>query len=234
MGETLVVPDPLADLARLDGVPSELAAARDSVDVVLRDRGLRAVSAEQSAAALLSSARESAALTGDSERWLGGAIRLCSELPALGALVLVSPGQALARAHTLAGFGVLPDADLGRLRGDGEAARRMSAVADLLAHPTQAPGIVLAAVVHAEVAVVAPFGSADGMVARAMEHMVLIATGVDPLGVVVVEAGHAADPGAYVRALDAYATGTLSGVRSWLVHCARALSFGVGVSPLVR
>jgi len=64
--------------------------------------------------------------------------------------------------------------------------------------------------------------------------MVLIATGVDPLGVVVVEAGHAADPVGYVRALDAYADGTVAGVRSWIVHCARSLAFGVAASPLVR
>ena len=50
MVQTLVVPDPLTDLARLEGVPSGLAAARDAVDVVLTDRGLRSVSADQVAA----------------------------------------------------------------------------------------------------------------------------------------------------------------------------------------
>jgi hypothetical protein len=226
--------DPLADLARLEGVPSELTAARDSVDVVLRDRGLRSITAEQSSRALLTSARESAALTGDLERWLPGAVRLCRELPVLSSLVLVSPGQALARAHTLAGFGIVPDAELGRVRADGEAARRMVSLAEIITQPTEAPGLVLAAIAHAEVAVVAPFGSADGLVARAVEHMVLIATGVDPLGVVAVEAGHAADPAGYVRALDAYADGTVAGVRSWIVHCARSLTFGVAASPLVH
>ncbi len=228
------MPDPLADLARLEGVPSELAAARDSVDVLLRDRGLRSVSAEESARALLASARGTASLTADADRWLPGAARLCRELPALGSLVLVSPAQAMARAHALAGFASVPDARLGQVRDDAEAARRMVSLAQVLTRPTQAPALVLAAIAHAEVAVVAPFGSADGLVARAMEHMVLIATGVDPLAVVVVEAGHAADPQAYVRALDAYALGTVAGVRSWIVHCARALTFGVAASPLVR
>jgi hypothetical protein len=234
MVQTLVVLDPLADLARLEGVASELSAARDTVDVLLRDRGVRTVGAEQSARCLLACARESAALTGDADRWLAGAVRLTRELSALSALVLVSPGQALARAHSLAAFGVVPDAELGRLRDDAEVARRMTALADLLARPTEAPGLVLAAVVHAEIAVVTPFGSADGLVARAMEHMVLIATGVDPLGVIVVEAGHAADPAAYVRALDAYAVGSIAGVRGWIVHCSRALALGVGASPLAR
>jgi hypothetical protein len=229
-----VHPDPLADLARLEGVPSELAAARDSVDLLLRDRGLRTVGAEQSARALLAGARESATLTPDPDRWLPGAIRLYRELPALSALALVSPGQVLARAHTLACLGVLPDDQLGRLRGDGETGRRMTALTELLAQPTSAPALVLAAIVHAEIAVVKPFGTADGLVARAVEHMVLVAAGVDPLGVVVVEAGHAADPAGYVRALDAYASGTVAGVRAWIVHCAHALAFGVAASPLVR
>jgi hypothetical protein len=231
--QTLVVPDPLADLARLEGVPSELAAARDSVDVLLRDRGLRTVSSEQSARSLLASARQSAVLTDDADRWFPGAVRLARELPALSALVLVAPGQALARAHLLAARGEVPDADLGRLREDGDAARRVTALADLIAQPTQAPALVVAAIAHAEVAVVAPFGSADGLVARAIEHMVLMATGIDPLGVVVVEAGHAADPTAYRRALQAYSSGTVGGVRAWLVHCARAVTFGAGASPVL-
>jgi hypothetical protein len=225
--------DPLAALARLEGVPSELAAARDTVDVLLRDRGLRVIGAEQSARALLAGARASAQLTGDPDLWLPGAVRLARELPALSALVLVTPGQALARAHALAGHGVLPDDALGRLRSDPEAARRMTELAELIGRPTEAPASVLAAIAHAEIAVVAPFGSADGLVARAVEHMVLIATGVDPLGAVVIEAGHAADPAGYVRALDDYASGTIGGVRSWIVHCARALTYGVGVSPVV-
>jgi len=228
--------DPLADLARLEGVPSELASARDSVDVLLRDRGLRAVSAEQSAQALLTGARESAALTGEPELWLPGAARLARELPALSTLVLVSPAQAIARAHTLAARGVAADDDLGRLRGDGngEPARRVAGLAELLSRPTEAPALVLAAIAHAELAVVAPFGCADGLVARAVEHMVLIATGVDPVGVVVVEAGHAADPAGYVRALDDYASGTPVGVRRWLVHYARSLTYGASVSPILR
>ena len=47
MVETLVVLDPLADLARFEGVASAVAAATDAVDAVLRDRGLRKISDEQ-------------------------------------------------------------------------------------------------------------------------------------------------------------------------------------------
>jgi hypothetical protein len=76
MVETLVVVDPLADLARVEGVPSAVAAATDAVDVVLRDRGLRKITDEQLNLALLAGARANAELTGDPARWQIGALRL--------------------------------------------------------------------------------------------------------------------------------------------------------------
>ena len=54
---------------------------------------------------------------------------------------------------------------------------RHSANAD---RPTAAPAIVLGAVVHAEIATVAPFGAVSGLWPGA-EHLVLISAGVDPL-----------------------------------------------------
>ena len=74
------MPDPLADLAQLAGVPSAIAAAMAAVDVVLRDRGLRAVNDEQRGPALAAGAEANAALTGDPDRWLVGALRLSAEL----------------------------------------------------------------------------------------------------------------------------------------------------------
>jgi len=118
MVQTLVVPDPLADLARLEGVPSAVAAARDAVDAVLRDRGMRVIPAEQSAGALLAGARASAALSPDPERWFAGAVRLSTELISLSGLIRVAPGQAIARAHALVARGVVPDEELGRVRAD--------------------------------------------------------------------------------------------------------------------
>ena len=51
--------DPLAWLASLEGVPSAFAAARDGIDVVLRDRGLRRTSPETTAESLLRGAHAS-------------------------------------------------------------------------------------------------------------------------------------------------------------------------------
>ena len=105
----LATPDPLADLAQLPGVPSAVAAAMAAVDVVLRDRGLRAVSEDgPRPARWRPSAEASAALTDDHDRWALGALRLATELPALAALIRTAPAQALARAHLLAARGVVP------------------------------------------------------------------------------------------------------------------------------
>jgi len=48
----------------------------------------------------------------------------------------------------------------------------------------------LAAVVHGELATLAPFGSADGIVARAAARLTLVTRGVDPKSVSVPEVGH--------------------------------------------
>ena len=56
--------DPLAWLVSLEGVPSAYAAARDGIDVMLRDRGLRRTSPDLTAESLLRGAHASAVLEG--------------------------------------------------------------------------------------------------------------------------------------------------------------------------
>ncbi|MET1007405.1 MAG: oxidoreductase, partial [Propionibacteriaceae bacterium] len=223
--------DPLADLARLEGVPSAVVSARDAVDAVLRDRGMRAISAEQSATALLLGARASAALTDDPDRWLAGSVRLSTELITISELIRVSPGQAMARAHTLVAHGQVPDDELGRVRSEESISARMRGLNTLLTATTEAPALILAAVAHAEIATIGPFGTADTIIARAVEHLVLIASGVDPRAVIVPEAGHLELEPAYRDALVGYQSGTVAGVRDWLLHCTRALSSGAELSP---
>ncbi|MFT4166044.1 MAG: oxidoreductase [Microlunatus sp.] len=232
MRETLVVPDPLTDLARLEGVPSGLAAARDAVDVVLTARGLRAMSAEHVAAALLAGARASAQLTGDAQRWMTGAMHLSTELPRLAAVLRVAPDQALARAHTLAAYGVVTGDELGRWRESREVRSRMAGLTELLTARSEAPALVVAAIAHAEIATVAPFGTADDLVARAVERMVLISSGFDPRGVIVTEVGHLRRQEDYVRLLDGYRNGSVPGVRDWILHVARAAVDGAEASPV--
>ncbi len=224
--QTLTVPDPLADLQRLEGVPSALAAALDAVDAALGDRRQLRVAHDDSAQALVASAKASAELSGDADRWLPGALRLYAELADLAALIRAAPGQALARAHVLVAHGQVADELLGRLREDPVVAPRMAELGQLLTQHSEASGMVLAAVAHAEIAVLEPFGSGDGLVARAVEHMVLISAGVDSYGLINCEAGHAADPAAYAEALRGYRDDGARGVRAWLQHCAAALARG--------
>ena len=234
MLQTLVVVDPLAELARLEGVPSAVVSARDAVDAVLRDRGMRASTPAQSATALLAGARATAALSDEPERWLPGAVRLSTELVALSAVIRSAPNQALARAHTLLAHGQVAEEELGRVRIQGDVSARMLGLAGMLSGATAASSIVLAAVAHAEIAVVSPFGSADLLIARAVEHMVLIDSGIDPRALLVPEAGHLALRESYRSALAGYRSGTVVGVRDWLLHCTRALASGAEASPVAR
>ena len=172
-----------------------------------------------------------------------GVVQATAESEHVRSLVAASPLQALARLHVAAASGLVDDGQLGRPRVEGEACEelvdlgpapsaqalraRLDGLVDLLSagsRGAQVPALVVAAVVHAEVATARPFVRGNGVVARAMERAVVQALGLDPTGVAVTEAGHAAQGGpAYLGALAAYGTGTREGVGLWLEHCAAAL-----------
>jgi Fic family protein len=107
----------------------------------------------------------------------------------------------------------------------------MMALASLLTSTTSAPALVVAAVAHAEVAVVRPFAWGSGLVARSMTRLVLAARGVDPDGLTVPEAGlFAAGRSTYAAALSGYANGSAEGVATWLVLHADTVRVGVDES----
>src|SRR3954463_6027261 len=60
----MLVPDALRDLTALEGGGSAMAAARDGIDALLRDRGLRRTAPDLTADALLRGAHASAVLEG--------------------------------------------------------------------------------------------------------------------------------------------------------------------------
>lgn len=234
--------DPLAWLVSLEGVPSAYAAARDGIDVMLRDRGLRRTSPELTAESLLRGASASAVLEGSSssleevregsgDETAQAALRVSTELLGLVPVVNRSPLQALARLHALAGAGSVPDDQLGRPRGE-EAAERLQGVGRLLTASTEAPALLVAAMVHAELLTGAPFASHNGMVARAAERLVLAARGVDEKSLVVPEAGHLANREAYESNLQGYAEGGRGGVHAWALYAAEAFAAGAEASPL--
>jgi hypothetical protein len=232
--------DRLEGVEELDGVASGFAATRDGIDTMLRDRGLRRTSPDLTAESLLRGAHASAALAGSSstpaEARAGtgdmitqAAVRVSVELLGLAPVFTRTPLQALARLHALAAAGTVPDDEVGRPR-DPESAARLRAVANLVT--AERPAMITAALVHAELATGSPFGSADGLVARAAERLVLVSTGVDAKSLVVPEAGHLALRAAYESNLRAYAEGGRAGVHAWLLHCAAAYTAGAEASPL--
>ena len=237
------VTDPLSRLAGLEGVASAMAATRDGIDALLRDRGLRRTSPEQTAESLLRGAHASAVLEGSEDSLetaregagdevTQAAVRVSTELLSLVPTLTAAPLQAFARLHTLAGKGVVDDADLGRPR-DAEAATRLRDLAATLSAPTEAPALVVAAVAHADIATAAPFLSHNGIVARAVERLLLVARGVDPTSVTVPEAGHLALRREYESNLRGYASGGQAGVHAWLLYAAEAFAKGAESSPVV-
>ena len=234
--------DPLAVVAALEGVPSAFAAARDGIDARLRDRGRRLTGPEVTAESLLLGAAASAALAGSTSTLddlragradapAEGCLRLSAELLGMLSVWRASPLQTLARAHVLACDDAIPPDSRGRPASPA-GAERLRELATTLGRPTTAPALVVAALVHAELASAQPFGSADAVVARAAERLVLVDRGVDPASVTVPEAGHAATPVAYQAALAAYAGGGRAGVTTWLLYAAEAFGRGAQAAPL--
>jgi hypothetical protein len=235
--------DPLASLASLEGVPSAFAATRDGIDTLLRDRGLRRTTPELTAESLLRGAIASAQLEGsessaDEVRSGAGdetahaAVRVSTELLGLVPVFRTAPLQAFARLHALAGRGSVADDDLGRPR-DAESAARLQALAGRLLAPTAAPALVVAAIVHAELATAAAFASHNGIVARAAERLVLVARGVDEKSLIVPEQGHLVLRPPYESNLRAYASASgVSGVHAWLLYAAEAYTKAAEASPV--
>jgi hypothetical protein len=235
-------PDSFSAAAALDSVPSAFAAARDGIDARLRDRGWRRSRPQATAESLLRGAAASAALAGspcdtESLRSGGGdlvaqgALRLATELLSMRAVWERAPLQALARMHALAAAGLAPAEQLGRPR-DESAAARLRDLAQQLGQPTTAPALLVAALVHAELATAEPFGSVSPVVARAAERLVLVSRGVDPASLTVPEAGHLSLAASYQPALAGYAAGGVAGVRGWLLHAAEAYARGAEAAVL--
>jgi hypothetical protein len=223
----------------LEGVASGFAAARDGIDGLLRDRGLRRTSPELTTESLLRGAHASAVLDGSSSSLddvragrgddvAQAALRVSVELLALSPVLARSPLQALARLHSLAAAGSDPDL-VGRPR-DADAGARLRQAFTVLQGTR--PALVTAALLHAELVTADAFATANGIVARAAERLVLVGSGVDPKSLVVPEAGHLALRPAYESNLRGYATRSQAGVRSWLLYCAEAYAAGAEASPL--
>lgn len=188
---------------------------------------------------------------GPVDRVVKAAVQVTAATEGIDAAVVGSPAQVLARLHLAAAADLLPPDRVGRPRRDGEACDeltdlgpapaaaditpRLALLADLLGSVRQgAPAVIVAALVHAEVAAVRPFARGNGLVARALDRAVVRATGIDPTGVAVVEQGHTERAGVdYRGGLASYATGGAEGVRLWLLQYAGALVRAAGAGEQV-
>ena len=159
------------------------------------------------------------------------AVRLSSSMLGLAPLLKTAPLQAIARLHAVVGSSALGPDELGRPR-DAASADRLRGVSELLLSDTSAPALLVAAVAHADVATAAPFASHNGIVARALERLVLVSRGVDAKSLVVPEAGHLALRKEYESNLRAYRDGGPSGVHAWALYAAEAFAAGADASPL--
>jgi hypothetical protein len=157
---------------------------------------------------------------------LQGALRVSTELGRLAETWQRAPAQVLARLHVLAAFGLVPEEELGRPMADPETATRLAGLATLLAGGTDAPTVVLAAVVHAELRALIPFRVGSGVVARAAARLTVVSRGLDPKALAVPEVGHLELSAEYDDALSAYASGDPEGIGWWLWHCCAATELG--------
>lgn len=188
---------------------------------------------------------------GPVEQVARAASRVTAATEAVAPAQLRAPAQVLVRLHIAAAADLVPREQVGRPRspddhcgeladlGPAPAAElipgRLSGIAALLGveDPT-VPRAVVAAMVHAEIAAVRPFVTGNALVARAMERAVLRATGVDPTGVAVPEAGHRSVPGpSYLGALSGYLHGSGEGLMVWWDHWVSAMVAGADAGTLV-
>ena len=239
--------DPLAPLTELPGVAAASDQAREALGRAHRHRANLRRWPVTAAEAALRAARASAVLerrglerdeqldeqldiSATSDPVFAGALRVAQALEG-GETNLVgvwqrAPLQALARLHMLAAADRVDESRLGRPRAAADVGPRLELLATIVAGGTRAPAPVIAAIAHGELLTLAPFGCADGVVARAVSRLVTIATGLDPHGLGVPEVSwmrHAAD---YREAARGFAAGTPDGIAAWLVLCCRAMRTG--------
>jgi hypothetical protein len=235
-------PDPLAALLELPGVADAAQRARNAVDRVLTDRVVRRRAGEVAAESALRGAVASARLAGANvelaevrsgvaldDPVLQGALRAQQATGPLRGIWRQAPRQALARLHAVAAADLVADrAVLGRPASVAESSWLGDRL-DVLAHAvatTSSPAVVIAAVVHGEVLSLDAFPPASGVVARAAERLTLVAHGLDPSSVIVVEAGHLELESDYRSAIADYRSGAPDGVARWVRHCADAVTAG--------
>jgi hypothetical protein len=228
--------DPLAPLMVLPGVGESVTRAREAVARVHRHPANRRGWPVTAAEASVRAARASAALDGGGtalprdgsveDPVLAGALRVAQALGGLLGTWQRAPSQVLARLHVLAATDLSPGEQLGRPRSSPEITARLDGLSQLLAGGSQIAAPVLVAVVHGELLALAPFANGNGVVARAAARLTMVASGLDPKGLVVPEVAHLRREQEYRAVAAGFAGGGAEAVGRWIAHCCAALVAG--------
>lgn len=248
--------DYLLALAADHIVAAECGRARDALDTASWDRGFAAASADfwtvvrrycgYASASLDGAQMPSDPMTEPDTSAMGrlalAALMVTAEADVLAASVRRSPNQVWARLHSLvddsdergrprAGDDLVDPLHLGPAPDAARAAARLAELSDVLVE-SRAPAVLVAAVAHAELAVVRPFTHGSYLLARSAPRMVLAASSLDTRGAAAVEAGFAAQGRArYVRALKDYARGA---VADYLRYFADSVAAGLAVTSALH
>jgi hypothetical protein len=197
-----------ADPATLDA----LISVRSRIDSLLMDRRLRALPSDRVDEVRRLAGEASARLDGASGepdaspmgRMISSSIALVQECVRLAPLADKSPAQVVAGLHVVASSWADIDHEsrgrprtadtaddplhLGDIPDAAAAGRELQSVLHLM-RTTALPGIALAATCHAGIALARPFDVGSMSVARAVGRVMLSVRGVDPDGLIPVEAG---------------------------------------------
>ncbi|MGV1004849.1 MAG: Fic family protein [Candidatus Nanopelagicales bacterium] len=232
----------------IDAVRADRRVWRERARVAAESRllGAWASAALEGSAVGLEQLRSGAALDGSPVgRLMAGSVVLSDLAPRLVPLVATSPAQVLAELQVAAGVAVgeARAADLGRPRQGEQAVdalhlgtppppqelpSRLNGVS-LILRDSRAPGLLVAAIVHAELAWLRPFRVGSGLVARALDRVILAQRGVDPDLLAVPELGlWLAGRAKYADALRGYAKATPADVAAWVGFYARAVGAQAG------
>jgi len=225
-------------------VQGAVEAARTAVTALRGHAALRRGREQVAAAAAVRAARASAALDGaplaldrreagadavadprPADPRLAGALRVAASLVELKPIWQRAPLQAMARLHVLAAADLATADLLGRPRADPGIGPRLAALAEVVAAaPWPAP--VMVAVVHGELLALRPFGSADGVVARAAARLAMMTSGLDPDGLGVPEVAYLRSGPRYREAAQEFTSAGQRGLTAWVLLVCDALVAG--------
>lgn len=235
-----------------DRLHAAVTDARNAIDSLLFDRRLRNVDPAAITGLRNEAGAASAALDGadapldDSPmgRMISAHQAAVSECSKLVDVVTTAPAQALAQLHLVASAWRDIDENLrGRPRSSAdfddplhlgvrttaeEARIFLFDATRLFTHSSDIPALVLAARIHALLAIHAPFATDSTVVARAAGRLMMMSRGVDPDGLIPLESGllKIGRP-AYVKTLREFAQGNDA---HWIVLHAQAAGEGAAIA----